>query len=392
MNILLDAQEAMVQRAVAEVLAAECTPSLVREAERHYLGYSKELWGTISGLGWMALCLPQECGGQALPITYLGLVLEEVGRRIAPLPVYATMIPALILAKYGTAKQRRMLERVAIGDLMLSFAVAEKSGHWSTSSIELAGHRDGDYIVLSGTKYFVDQFTSSEQCLVTCRLNDGEKNEVSAILVDSDAPGISVESLVPMAKDSESVVTFDKVSVPARNIVGESGQGASVVSDIMDYAAIFLVPQMQGAARHAMELAVAYVNNREAFGQPIGAFQAIQHMAADMLNAVDGSQLLAREAIWRLSKDLPARVEVCQAKAFANEKCVMVCRCAQQMHGGLGFIAASDINLWYRRVASWSTRAGTSYEHRSNVAAALLDSEGHLRLGATLTLPAHIML
>jgi alkylation response protein AidB-like acyl-CoA dehydrogenase len=104
-------------------------------------------------------------------------------------------------------------------------------------------------------------------------------------------------------------------------------------------------------------------------------------MAADMMNAVDGTQLLVREALWHMSEALPASVEVSQAKSFANERCLAVCRGTQQMHGGIGFIAECDINLWYRRVASWALRAGTTYEHRQRIAASLLDRPGHARLG-----------
>jgi alkylation response protein AidB-like acyl-CoA dehydrogenase len=149
----------------------------------------------------------------------------------------------------------------------------------------------------------------------------------------------------------------------------------------MDLASVLMASQMQGAARRAMEMAVAYVNQRQAFGQPIGAFQAIQHMAADMLNAVDGVQLLAREALWRLGEGLPSRIEVAQAKAFASEQCLMVCRCAQQMHGGIGFMRDFDLHLWYRRVASWALRAGSSHEHRRRIASALLDGVGPIRIG-----------
>ena len=119
---------------------------------------------------------------------------------------------------------------------------------------------------------------------------------------------------------------------------------------------------------------------RIAFKQPIGSFQSIQHMAADMTIAVDGTALLAREALWRLDSDLPADLEVSQAKAFANQHCVSTCRSAQQIHGGMGFMMEFDLHLWYRRVVSWSLYAGTTFEHRRVVSHLLLDSPGQVRL------------
>ncbi|MGE8611698.1 MAG: acyl-CoA dehydrogenase family protein [Achromobacter veterisilvae] len=391
MNVLPDADQLSIQRAVAEFLQEECPPALVRSCEKEQAGYSRTLWQKFAELGWLTLCLPQEYGGQGLPLAYLGLVLEEAGRRIAPLPLLSTLLPSVLIAKYGDDEQRALLHRVGRGELILCYAVTEASGVWQVDQIECEARQEDDCLVLNGTKYFVDNFLDAAQCLVACRMVDGSgKSKLRAILVDTDAPGITIERLEPLAKDGECVVTLVDVRVPQANILGAPGRRGEVVAEMMDLAAALVVPLMQGAARQAMELAVAYVNQREAFGQPIGGFQAIQHMAADMLNAVDGTQLLSREAIWRIGAGLPAAVEISQAKAFANERCLMVCRAAQQMHGGLGFIEDCDINLWYRRVASWSLRAGTVYEHRERVAHALLDVPGKVRLDVPVLLPEQV--
>ena len=385
MNVLPDEQEIEVQQAVAQFLKAECTPALVRASEIDPTGYSKELWDKFASLGWLTLCLPEDAGGQALPLPYLGLVFEELGRYIAPLPVHSTMVSALVLAKHGSSEQRTLLERVGTGDLILSFSATGKSGVWSADALSVTGRREDSHIVLNGASYFVDNFSMSEKSLIAIRLDDDPAGDVAAvILVDTGSQGITVERLHPMAKDNECVVTFNNVRVPAYQVLGHPGQCAVVVNDLQNHATVLMVAQMQGAARQAMELAVHYVNNRDAFGQPIGSFQAIQHMAADMLNAVDGSQLLAREALWRIGQGFSANIEVSQAKAFANEKCLMVCRSAQQMFGGLGFITDCDINLWFRRVASWSLRCGTTYEHRARMASILLDRPGLVRLDSEL--------
>ena len=385
MNVLPDAQEIEVQQAVAQFLKAECTPALVRAGEAGRTGYSKELWNKFASLGWLTLCLPEDAGGQALPLPYLGLVLEELGRCIAPLPVHSTMVSAMVLARHGSPDQRNLLKRVGTGELILSFAATGTSGVWSTDAISVTGRRVGGDIVLNGTSCFVDDFSISDKSLIAFRLDEGAAGVVAAvILVDAASQGITAQRLHPMANDDECVLTFDNVRVPASQVLGQPGQLAGVVTDLQNHAAALLVSQMQGAARQAMELAVDYVNHRDAFGQPIGSFQAIQHMAADMLNAVDGSQLLAREALWRMSQGLPANIEVSQAKAFASEKCLMVCRSAQQMFGGLGFITDCDINLWFRRVASWSLRCGTTYEHRARMASILLDRPGLVRLDSEL--------
>jgi alkylation response protein AidB-like acyl-CoA dehydrogenase len=116
----------------------------------------------------------------------------------------------------------------------------------------------------------------------------------------------------------------------------------------------------------------------------VGAFQSVQHIAADMIIWLDGGDLLTYEALWLLDHGLPASVEVSQAKSFCNDKCQAVVRYGQMIHGGIGFMEEFDIHLWYRRVAAWTMRLGTSFEHRHRIARALLAHEGRVRLDEPL--------
>ena len=129
--------------------------------------------------------------------------------------------------------------------------------------------------------------------------------------------------------------------------------------------------QIVGATRKAVEMAVEYAKWRVAFGRPIGAFQAIQHMCADMVTWVDGAQLLTYEALWTLDQGLPAGLAVATAKAFTNDRCQAALRHANQIHGGVAQIKEFDLNLWYRRAAAWAMRFGTSFEQRRRIAQAL---------------------
>jgi len=385
MNVLLDDDETVIQESAGEFLAAESTPAVVRAAEKDPARYSKALWKRFAQLGWLGISLPEDCGGQGLPLSYMGLVFEELGRHMAPLPVHATLVPALVIARHGTQQQKQdLLPRVIDGSLMLAWALPEADGRWATEAIALTGRIENGEVVLNGTKHFVDNFGNAAQCLVAFQLQQAGRSTLRTILVDTAAAGLSVHELVPMAKDRQDRVQFDEVRVPQANLIGS---GSEAVDDLMDCAAVLYTSLMQGAARRAMEISIAYVNQREAFGQPIGAFQAIQHMAADMLNGVDGTQLLAREALWRMAQELPARVEVSQAKSYANIKCLMVVRCCQQLYGGMGFIVDTDINFWFRRVTSWSLRGGTTFEHRRRIASSLLDVPGPVRLGMPQRLP-----
>ncbi|WP_424140781.1 acyl-CoA dehydrogenase family protein [Roseomonas chloroacetimidivorans] len=176
-------------------------------------------------------------------------------------------------------------------------------------------------------------------------------------------------------------MVFDRVRVPAAALIGRANEGWPVIERMLDRGAALLCAQMLGAARRDAEMAFDYARMREAFGQPIGAFQAIQHMCADMIIWIDGGELLTYEALWRMDQGLPHRVEVSQAKSFCNEKCLASARSAQIIHGGIGFMMELDLHLWYRRIAAWGMRLGTTYEHRARIAAALIDEPGLVVLG-----------
>jgi alkylation response protein AidB-like acyl-CoA dehydrogenase len=377
MDVLLDNDEAQVRDQARAFFANACSSSLVRECESGEQ-FSLSLWEEIVALGWLETSLPESVGGLGLPLPYLTLLFEEAGRCLAPVPFLTVMVPSLILAKYGAARHAEFVKQVVAGDLLLSFAFAE-NGAWSPECIQMVGHIEEDTVLLNGSKMFVDNFAISNRCLVAFRV-DGKRSGLTLALVDTTASGVSHLDLVATAKDSHAFVRFENVRVPLADIVGKIGDAGEAVAEAMDLASLFTSAQLVGAARKATELAIDYAKERMAFEQPLGSFQAIQHLCADMIIGVDGAELLCREASWKLGQGLEAAVEVSQAKAFANDKCVMACRSAQQIHGGIGFIMEFDLQLWYRRVASWSLRYGTTAEHRRRVADHLLSRGGKIRL------------
>lgn len=380
MNILLDEQEVQIREAAAEFLEGECTPALVRQVETGTLQYSPELWSKFAENGWLQLCLSTKAGGEELPLPYLGLLFEVAGYHIAPIPLHATMVPALIIDRYGSPEQVGMLQAVIAGELILSHAVAEQTGRWSMDAIATLGRVDGHELVLNGSKTFVGSFSASQQCMVIYR-DASAPNSFGVVLVPTDATGLSSEPLVSMAKDGESNVQFKEVRVPLSARIGNAQSGNLIARELMDVSSVLYASMLAGAARRTLDMAVIHAKQREAFGQPIGAFQAIQHLCANMVNAIDGTTMLAREALWRMQENLPYQVNVAQAKSFGNEQCMMVVRSAQQIHGGMGFIRDFDLNLWYRRVGSWSLRGGTAAEHRRTIAAALIDQPKKVRIG-----------
>ena len=388
MDVLLNEEEEMVKNAAREFLEGECPPSLAREMEKDDLGYPPGLWQQMARLGWLGLALPETYGGQGLPLIYLGIIMEELGRAIAPVPLHSTIVPALTIALDGTEEQRQaVLPSVNSGGLIMTWALTERDPRFLPETIQTEAVPQGDNFVLSGTKMFVDNFGAAEKCLVVCRTAPASSDNqgISLFLVDTGSPGVSHIPLITLAKDKQSQVTFDQVSVPRENLLGQLNQGWPLAEAMVERATLLLCAQMVGATRKDAEMAIEYAKNRVAFGRPIGAFQSIQHLCADMILWVDGAQLLTYEALWKMDQGLPAGVEVSQAKSFCNEKCEAVVRSSQVIHGGIGFMMEFDLHLWFRRVTSWTMRLGTSFEHRAKIASALLDQPGRVRLGMPLT-------
>ena len=385
MEVLLNEEQEMVRDSARAFLEGECTARLVRDMEVDPLGYPPDLWRKAAELGWPGMSLPEEYGGSGLSLACLGLVLQEVGRALAPLPLLTTVVAALTVAADGDEAQRAaILPVVAAGDRILTWAVAENEAHASPWAVAASAVADGDDFVINGTKLFVDNFTQAHQCLVACRTDGSDADGahgLSLFIVDTGAPGITSVPLVTTAKDRQSEVILRDVRVPAANLVGRRGRGWPIIERMLDRACALLCAQMLGATRRDAEMAIDYAKMREAFGQPIGAFQSVQHMCADMIIWIDGGELLTYEALWRMDEGLPHQVEVSQAKSFCNEKCEAVVRNAQILHGGIGFMMEFDLHLWFRRVSAWTMRLGTTYEHRARIAQALLDEPGPVRLG-----------
>ena len=387
MNVLPSEEELMVKNAAREFLDAECPPSLARAIEQDERGYSVALWEKMAGLGWFGISLPEAYGGGGLPVTYLGLILEECGRAIAPVPLHSTATAALAVASHGTpAQQADILPRVARGDLIMTWAAQEADPRLRADAIQCRGEVDGDSLVITGVKHFVDNFAAAELVVMAVRTAapSAEHAGITLVIVPTRAAGISETRLTTLAKDSQSKLTLDGVRVPLSNVIGEIHQGWPAASAMLDTGAALLCAQIIGAARKDAEMAIEYAKNRVAFGRPIAGFQSIQHLCADMIVWVDGAQLLTYEALWKLDAGLPYGVEVSQAKAFTNDKCQAAVRSSQQIHGGIGFMMEFDLHLWYRRVTAWTMRLGTSFEHRARVARALLDQPGPVRLGMNL--------
>jgi len=319
--------------------------------------------------------------------------MEEAGRHLAPVPLHSTMTVALTIVKDGSeALKQAVLPEVTKGNMILTWALIEVDPrYYHPEGLHFSATASGNDYILSGTKLFVDNFEASDKVLVVARTapTSARSKGITLFLVDSKSTGITNIPLVTTAKDRQSEVRFNNVRVPRASIVGELNNGWPITEAMLDRGVALLCAMMAGAARKDAEMAIEYAKNRVAFGRPIGAFQSVAHACADMIMWVDGAQLLTQEALWKMDQGMPHGVEVSQAKSFSNERLIALARNSQSIHGGIGFMMEFNLHLWYRRIAAWSLRMGSTYEHRARIARALLDQPGKVMLGEpVVALPA----
>jgi alkylation response protein AidB-like acyl-CoA dehydrogenase len=373
---LLTADESELQSVARQFLREKCPPSRVRAAEHRHWSVDRELWQWMTELGWPGATIAPEFGGLGDPLATAGLLLGEVGRHLAPVPLGNTVSAAAAISRFGTAGLRERSLPQFVSGMTVALALQEGQGAlYAPPAATLAPRADGRYL-LTGEKTFVDAFPDAAQVLLSARRPDGA---AVLVLLPSDSPGISCTPLLPIAKDGQALVRFDQVIVDPEAVLSPTADYGCPVRYLTDVAVIMLCAQIVGATRKDLQLAVDYSKQRVAFGHPIGSFQSIRHACADALIWLDGADLLVSEALWALSAGEPASIKASQAKAFVNERCLPICRLSQQIHGGIGFMEEFDLQLWYRRVASWVLRLGTTREHRSRVARALMAQHGQIR-------------
>jgi len=370
-DVLLDEDEEFLKSEARKFLETECPTSLVREVEDQGKPWDDGLWKKVAELGWLGLALPEAYGGAAAPFTHLGVLFAEIGRGLAPIPIHASVVAALSIAEFGSEAQKEaVLPAVIRGEQILTWAWTEDSGEVDLDAIGLEARVDGKSLVLTGRKLFIDGLELADHCLVACRSQQGSSGEegITLALVDLKSPGIELVRHLTMGGDAQGELRFDAVRVPLGDVVGALHGGGAAARVLFEQAVILNCAMIVGATRNAIERAFEYAKGRVAFDQPIGSFQAIQHMCANMVTWVDGAELLVHEALWTVAQGLPATKEISTAKAFCNERCQAALREANQIHAGVAQIKEYDQQLWYRRAAAWTMRLGTSIQHRRVVA------------------------
>ncbi len=368
---LSEDQEAL-QRAAREFLARECPPALVRETAGTPDGIPRALYAKMAELGWTGLIVPEKDGGLGLGVLDLALVLEELGRVVAPGPFLGTQLVTAALLRAGTAAQKkRWLPRLIAGEVSGALAYLEESDRHDAAGITLKARAARGGYRLDGAKLFVPGVPGADLLVVAARTQAGTgPRGVSLFLVEANAPGVRAKPLETIDLTRRvGEVELRGVTVEKTALLGQAGAGWPLLARLLDLGAVGIAADSLGGAARALELAVEYSKVREQFGRKIGSFQALKHMAAEVAAEVEP----ARSLVWYAAYAFDRRpAEAARAAAIAKARLGEVYSLAVnrsvQMHGGIGFTWEHDLHLWFKR-ARWNEVAyGDPAFHRERLA------------------------
>jgi alkylation response protein AidB-like acyl-CoA dehydrogenase len=373
MDIAFTEEQEMLRSTASDFLAKECPKTLVRELEEdEEKGYSPEVWKKMAELGWMGLVIPEEYDGMGMTFQDLAIILEEMGRNILPGPFFCTVVEgALPILDFGSDEQKsEFLPKIASGELIFTMAHLEANGVYGASGIAAKAAAKDDSFVISGTKLFVEMAQVADYLICVTRTKEGASPEdgITLFIVDAKSPGISCKVIPTIGMDKLCEVRFEGVTVPKANMLGELDKGWPIVEKVVERGATAKCAESLGGIQASVDMTVAYSKERVQYDRPIGAFQALQHIMADMWITLQTTKYLVYEAVWMESEGLPCAKMAAMAKAYVNEAYKWVTERAVSLHAGIGTSRDHDVGLYYRRAKAADIAFGGTDLHREAVA------------------------
>ena len=372
MDFGLSEDQELLCRSAAEFLAAECPPTLVREVARDDDGYPRVLYRKMAELGWMGLVVPEAYGGAGVGMLELALLCEQLGRCVVPGPFFSSAVLATLALVHGgsSAQKKRWLPRLASGEAVGTLALLEESDRVDAPGVAMRARARGGKWALSGTKLFVTDAHVADVLIVACRTAGRDEEGVTLFLVPRETPGVKVLPLPSIDVTRRPMeVRFENVELAKDAVLGAPGKGWKTIARVLDEAAVALAADSLGGAERALELAVEYSKVREQFGRVIGSFQAVKHIAAEMVSEIEPARALVWYAAYAadaLPREAPRAASM--AKACLSDVYSRVANRSVQLHGGIGFTWEHDLHFWFKR-AKWNELAfGDATWHRERVA------------------------
>jgi alkylation response protein AidB-like acyl-CoA dehydrogenase len=357
MNFDFSDEQKQLRDEARKFLTEKCPPKAVRAVLDGKAPYDRELWQGLAEMGFLGVAIPESYGGAGAGHLELCVIAEEMGRALAPVPFSSTVYlaaEALLLAG-SEAQKQKWLPRIAKGEAIGALALFEGKGNPSPPAIKLAASGNA----LNGMKMPVADGAIADFAIVAARTgSSGRENDISLFIVELKGDGVETKSLSNIDPTrGQAEITFKNAKAEA---LGRAGEGWSILTQVLDRAAVLMAFEQVGGADRALEMGRDYALDRIAFGRPIGSFQAVKHMLADMYVSATLARSNSYYGAWALStnsSELPeaaASARISATQAFQH--------CAKnniQVHGGMGFTWEFDCHMFYRRANATALGLGS---------------------------------
>src|SRR5436190_5561610 len=383
MDLDLSPEHALLRDTVRDFMLAEVAPVIDRhERERRF---PIEIVRRIGELGWLGIPIPEDEGGAGLDTLAYAIAVEEIGRVWGSLGLIVAAHTSLgcgPLHLAGTQEQQqRYLVPMAAGQVIGAYGLTEPgagsdSGGTRTTARFEDGH-DGGSWVLDGGKRFITNAGQAGTYVVTARTGtrDDGSAEISAFIVPADTPGFSVgrlEEKLGLHASATGELLFDGARVPDANLLGPEGSGFKTFLQILDGGRISIGALAVGLAQAALDASIPYARERQQFGRPIGSFEGVAFMVADMATEIEAARQLVWKAAWLKDQGRDYALVAAQAKLFASEVSSRATNAAIQIHGGYGYVTEYPVERFLRDAKLTEIGEGTSQIQRLVIARRIL--------------------
>lgn len=343
--------------------------------------FPRDLFPALGQLGLTGTLVPEEYGGAQLSRLTSTIVYEQLAYADMSTAVWLSvhnMVSGLI-AKFGNDEQRRRwLPGMATGELLGAFALSEAHAGSDAAAIRCLARRDGDDFILNGTKFWVTSAGQADIYTVMVRTDpESRSHGISTLVVEKGTPGFSIGKLerkMGLHSSPTGELVFEDCRVPAANLLGNEGDGLMISLATLDGGRINIGAIATGVAQAALDVSTRYAQDRLAFGKPIGAFEGIQFLLADMAMKTEASRLLVYQAAFKMDEGEPATPYAAMAKCFATDSAMAVTTDAVQVLGGAGYVRDWPVERYMRDAKVAQIFEGANQIQRIVIARSLIGS------------------
>lgn len=380
MDFDLPAEHGLLRDTIRDFMLTEVAP--VIEAHERERRFPIEIVRRIGELGWLGIPIPEDEGGAGLDTLAYAVAVEEISRVWGSLGIIVAAHTSLGCGPLHLAgtheQQQRYLVPMASGRVIGAYGLTEPGAGSDAGGTRTTARQDGDDWVIDGAKRFITNAGQAGTYIITARTGTTERGspEISAFIVPADSDGFSVgrlEDKLGLHASATGELRFDGVRVPATNLLGERGAGFRTFLAILDGGRISIGAMAVGLAQAALDASIPYARTREQFGRPIGSFQGVAFMVADMATEIEAARAMVRRAAWLKDQGRDFGLAAAQAKLFASEVSSRATNNAVQIHGGYGYVTDYPVERYLRDAKLTEIGEGTSQVQRLVIGRQVLD-------------------